>query len=96
MILTHLHFQYELVRSSSVLKNQALLLQSLALPHSHLPHPTTYEDILASILETVDFYEQKVIQAGASTADDGICIIAREVEANGLHGAKSLPEAEAP
>ena len=91
--------QYELVRSSSVLKKQASLLKSLALPQSTSRISLVTErptEILTHILKTTEFYEEKVEAAGTRTAKDAMCIVAREIEKDGLHRTKDLREIEEP
>lgn len=93
--------QYELVRSSAVLKKQASLLQSLALPRttSHRrpswvsEHPA---DTLAHILTVTDFYEAKIRLAGARSAKDAMRVVAKEIEAEGLHQVANSQEIEDP
>lgn len=80
-----------------VLKNQVFLLKTLALPRlDHRPQTTDKAmDALSALLETVEFYEQKVGQAGARTAKDVLRVVAQEIEVDGLHGARATRDPEA-
>lgn len=88
------------MRSSSVLKSQESLLESLALPYhaSHLLAGVAdiRMDILAPVLEVVEFYDGKVRQANAQTAKEAMRAVAKDIEVNGLYVAKASHEVEAP
>ncbi|KAF9459825.1 hypothetical protein BDZ94DRAFT_989519 [Collybia nuda] len=88
-------FIYELVRSASVLKNQAPLLASLAMPHKGQT-ADIQTNLLVSVLDVIDFYEDKVRGAKSQTAKDAMGTIVKEIEANGLHGVTNSREMEAP
>jgi hypothetical protein len=53
-------------------------------------------DTLASVLEVAEFYEERVRQANAQTAEDAMRVLAKEIEADGLYGTKASREMEAP
>ena len=75
-----------------------MLLKSLALPYP----PNTrssfgnspIEDTLSHILKVTYFYEEKILSGGTvmGNAMDVMKIIAADIEANGLHDARELPE----
>lgn len=75
-----------------------MVLKSLALPYPPTVRSSfgsdPIEDTLAHILKVADFYEEKVKQAGTGIANvnDVMKIIATEIEANGLQGARELVE----
>ncbi|KAF5368476.1 hypothetical protein D9758_002263 [Tetrapyrgos nigripes] len=86
-------FVYELVRSTSTLDKQATLLQTLSIPHSprKSSRTTVTENaaaLLSSILSTVHFYEQKITDARARSANQAMKVLAREIDRDGLHGSK--------
>jgi hypothetical protein len=90
-----MRFQYELVRSSSMLRNQASLLESLALPNSSSQNSGGL-NALTSILEIIGFYEQKVGEASTRTAIDGVRVIELDVEVNGFRGATTFLDIDIP
>ncbi|PPQ99554.1 hypothetical protein CVT24_005342 [Panaeolus cyanescens] len=84
-------FIYELVRSSSVLKQQAPLLESLRLPSSG--QFLVAKDNISRIVDIVSYYEVKVQESGGNVAaaKDVLKVIADDIESNGVHGAKDTP-----
>lgn len=89
------------MRSSEILKKQAILLYSLALPGSANEQRGSWiteqpTDTLAYILEITAFYEDRISKAGARTAKEAMRVVAKEIEADGLHGAKISREMEPP
>jgi len=93
-------FIYELVRSSPVLKKQVSLLQLLSLPAPQRraswmtdQQPTI---MLSRILSVTEFYEEKIAIAGAVSAKDAMDIVAREIEADGLHGVEPAQDMDQP
>ena len=91
-------YQYELVRSSGVLKKQELLLKSLALSYPSSTRSSlgnsSIENTLSHILKVASFYEEKVLSGGTvmGNVQDVLKIIAEDIEANGLHGAREVIE----
>lgn len=81
-----------------MLKKQKQLLKSLELPHVPSSKSSLgkdpIEDILSHIISVADFYADKVENAGVinGNANDVMKIIAREIEANGVHGTRELSE----
>jgi len=77
---------------------QETLLKSLALPYP----PNTrlsfgnspIEDTLSHILEVANFYEEKILSGDTAmgNAKDVMKIIAADIEANGLHNTREIPE----
>lgn len=52
-------------------------------------------DVLSSILETVRYYEEKVTEGSTRrTAKEAMRVVAKEMEANGLHGVRGGQESE--
>jgi hypothetical protein len=86
--------QYELARSSSVLKQQAKLLRTLSI--SRRTSWTESREPLAQILLVAEFYEERIGKAGPVSAKQGMQIISSEIDAEGLFGVKDVPEPEAP
>ncbi len=88
--------QYELVRSSSILKKQVLLLKSLALPQpANIPPSYENEPVessLSHLLTVTDFYAEKIAENGTSIGNPKVAmkIVADEIEANGIREAKEL------
>lgn len=80
-------FQYELVRSSSVLKKQESLLHTLAIPQAASRISEQPTDVLVYILGITTFYEDIVAKAGARTAKEAMRCVAKSIEGDGLHGA---------
>ena len=91
-------YQYELVRSSTVLKKQEVLLKTLAPSYSSSTRPSPgsspIEDTLSHILKVASFYEEKVLSGDTAIGNvkDVLKIIAEDIEANGLHGAREVAE----
>ena len=81
-----------------MLKKQKQLLKSLELPHVPSSKSSLgkdpIEDTLSHIISVADFYADKVENAGVinGNANDVMKIIAREIEANGVHGTRELSE----
>ena len=53
-------------------------------------------ELLSHILSVIEFYEEKVAKAGATSAKDALQVVSREIDANGLFGVKESPEIEEP
>ncbi|KIM47751.1 hypothetical protein M413DRAFT_439420 [Hebeloma cylindrosporum] len=93
---------YELVRSLAVLKKQEALLKSFTLSNpSSIPllhGKSSIEDTLSHILKVASFYEEKVLSGGTAIGNvkDVLKIIAEDIEANGLHGAREISEMTPP
>src|ERR1700721_2632800 len=75
--------QYELVRSSSVLKKQVTLLRTLSLPYASSTRRTSWvsepRELLSHILSVTEFYEEKVTKAGASSARDAMEVVSQAI-----------------
>lgn len=92
--------QYELVRSSEILKRQDIVLKTVALPDPDLATNSWTNDksvdILMYILDIVAFYEGKVGLAGNRSAKEAMRGVAKEIEINGLQKTKIRREMEPP
>ncbi|KAJ7597517.1 hypothetical protein C8J56DRAFT_321871 [Mycena floridula] len=87
---------YELVRSSSVIQELKPLLSTLTVPRAN---PRSWEttnpaDLLGNIIEIAQFYENIVLEAGGTTAEDASLAVAQHIEKDGLHGIKDNLEIE--
>jgi hypothetical protein len=51
---------------------------------------------LSRILAVTEFYEEKIASAGAVSAKAAMQIVAREIEADGLHGVEHPQVADQP
>lgn len=74
-------------------------MKAVELRHASSTHPSwgnePIEATLAHLIQVVDFYEGKVGRAGdIKDANDVMKIIAAEIEANGVHGAREAEEAK--
>ena len=75
-----------------------MFLKTLApsYPSSTRPSPgsSLIEDTLSHILKVASFYEEKVLSGDNAIGNvkDVLKIIAEEIEANGLHGARDVAE----
>jgi hypothetical protein len=47
-------------------------------------------EILARVLHIIQYYEDEIGKAGTRTAKDGMGIVAREIERDGLYGVKDF------
>jgi len=99
--LTRLALQYELVQTSAVLKKQAALLRTVAMPQVPLSRRASFQSddttkALAHLLSVTDFYGNLISQTGAYTAKDAMKIVAEEVEKDGLHVGNVMQEHEEP
>jgi hypothetical protein len=72
------------------LRKHQLLLRDLQQPQHRAPSLSpSYQDIqaagaLAKLIETTDFYEEKIAEAHARTAKETLRAVAKEIEQNGL------------
>ncbi|KAL0951542.1 hypothetical protein HGRIS_008226 [Hohenbuehelia grisea] len=86
---------YEIARSSSILRKQTTLLSSLALPASagqrrgSIGAPV---DSLAVVISVAEYYEGRIQTAGARSAREGIQIVAREIDKEGLQAVEGMKE----
>ncbi|KAJ7070877.1 hypothetical protein C8F01DRAFT_1108188 [Mycena amicta] len=90
---------YELVRSSSILSAQLSLLQTLSNPHAQerrasLTTEQPAEVILTRLLSFTEFYQNKVTESNAHSANRAMRVVASEIERDGLQGLKDVPLAE--
>ena len=87
-----LFWQYELVRSSTIIKHQQSVLNSLAMPDfSQRRTPTVGNgttESLSHLISTVDYYEAKL--GNVSSAQQAMKALAREVDKDGLVRVKDL------
>uniref|UniRef100_A0A0W0FAR2 Putative conserved protein UP6 n=1 Tax=Moniliophthora roreri TaxID=221103 RepID=A0A0W0FAR2_MONRR len=86
-------FVYELVRTSVILEKQVEILRALATPMSpslrtRLPQDNP-ESLLSNLLTTVRYYEEKITSARVQSANQGMRIIEREIDRDGLVGPNS-------
>lgn len=94
--------QYEVVRSSEVLKRMQTVLDELALPVSstsrrRLSKPThSSSDALTNILAVAIYYETKVREAKATSARSALRAVAKEVDRDGLNYGENLHVDEPP
>ncbi|THV07535.1 hypothetical protein K435DRAFT_741871 [Dendrothele bispora CBS 962.96] len=86
-------FMYELVRSVSTLEKQATLLKTLSVPHSPRRSSSSFSrntdnatGSLTNILNAIRFYEEKIKEARARTANQAMRVVAREIDRDGIHG----------
>jgi len=90
--------QYEVVRSSVVIRKQTLLLQSLAKPtpadHRASLRSDTASKALARILSTTAYYDGKLSSAGTRSAKDAFRIVSKDIEQNGLHSAHDVDDSD--
>jgi hypothetical protein len=84
--------QYELVRSSYILKKG--LLQNLALPRAarsgrtvSFPSPPS---ALSYVTTVVEFYQTIIERANSHTAQDAMLVLAKEIDKDGLHELKGV------
>jgi hypothetical protein len=83
--------QYKLIRSSSVLRKQAALLntQNVARPPASIQSNGTQDarNALDHLLVVTDFYAEKIEEkgGGVETVQNVMKMIADEIEANGMH-----------
>jgi len=98
-------FVYELVRSSSTLSAQLSLLKTLALPEVEPRAPwrrtpwiteQPAETLLLRLLSTTEFYQNKIAEANASSANRAMRVVATEIDREGLQGMKDARETEPP
>lgn len=81
--------QYELVRSSSIIRKQDALLKSLALPGLS---NESIEDTLGHLLSVTEYYTGKIGERGDGIGNpqDVMKIVADEIELNGIYNAKEI------
>jgi hypothetical protein len=87
VFLSDLCCQYELVRSSSVLRKQATIVNT--------SKPNGGQDVkgvLDHLLNITDFYAKKIEEkgVGVETTQNVMQVIADEIEANGMHGVTAV------
>ncbi|EEB94141.1 hypothetical protein MPER_07094, partial [Moniliophthora perniciosa FA553] len=94
--------EYELVRSSVILEKQIQILRGLATPmlpglRTRLPQDDP-ESLMSNLLVTVRYYEEKITSARAQSANEGMRIVEREIDRDGLVGpnSKATKEFKAP
>ncbi|KAF7307059.1 DUF1741 domain-containing protein [Mycena indigotica] len=91
-------FVYELVRSSSILSAQLSLLRTLSLPQAErrasLTTDQPAEVILTRLLSVTEYYQIKIVEAKAHSADRALRVVATEIERDGVHGLKDIPLAQ--
>ncbi|KAF9041727.1 hypothetical protein BDZ89DRAFT_1207601 [Hymenopellis radicata] len=89
---------YELVRSSSDLQSQAVLMKKLAMPEAtnkrHSLNQQQPTEVLMRLITTTQFYERKITEVKARTPGEAFRAIARDIDANGLHGVADTREPE--
>lgn len=93
--------QYEVVRSSEVLKRLQIILDELALPaftSRRRPSIPTHSspDALTNILTVAIHYEAKIREAKATSARSALRAVAKEVDRDGLTYGKNLHVDEPP
>ena len=92
--------QYEVVRSSAVIRKQTLLLQSLGQPTSGDRRVSLRSDsaskALGRLLSTTAYYEGKLSSAGTRSAKDAFQIVSKDIEQNGLHSAHDADDTDPP
>lgn len=87
--------QYELVRSSDVLRGLGPLLKTLEMRNMDgAAHPSRTQ--LASIITVVEYYEQEITKSESRSAKDAFHLVAQRIDVDGLFGVRSLPESEPP
>lgn len=74
------------------------LLEDLTMAQPKSPRIGTAKpaDLLADIVTTTRYYEERVIRAEASNAEDAIQVVAKEIESDGLHMAMETRQVEPP
>ncbi|KAI0801082.1 hypothetical protein C8Q74DRAFT_1240211 [Fomes fomentarius] len=98
---------YEIVRSADVFRKQQALLDKLANPHSNTTNTpqkrlsgseSRAPQALTNIIAVADHYETRLREAGVRSANQGLRVIASEIDKDGLnygtdlHGADNPPK----
>jgi len=89
--------KYELTRSSSALKGQIALLDTLTaqqLDSRQAAWTKKSTNALGLVLNIINHYEKKIDEAGAKTASAVMGVIAGDIEANGVHGGSAVRDKE--
>ncbi|KAF9270606.1 hypothetical protein L218DRAFT_914759 [Marasmius fiardii PR-910] len=92
---------YEVVRNLEVFEKQLSLLKSLSTPASfgRKRSSSISEDpdvLMDNLLETAKYYQGKITLAGATSANQGLWIVGREIDRDGLSGFKNKREFKSP
>ncbi|KXN88778.1 UPF0668 protein C10orf76 [Leucoagaricus sp. SymC.cos] len=95
-------FIYELIRFSDGIQKLNSHIRESTLAASSTSGRTiwisarTTEERLKNIIETVNFYENKISNASAKTVREAMRVVAREIESEGLHGIRLTLDSEPP
>ncbi|KAL0068682.1 hypothetical protein AAF712_004398 [Marasmius tenuissimus] len=98
----YLHeFVYELVRNSAVMEKQISLLRSLVTPGQTGTKRSSWlsqdpEEFLGNVLGVTKHYEEKIALTRAKTAREGLRVVAKEIDRDGLSGMKATREFKPP
>lgn len=94
------YIQYELVRSSSVIRKQMGILQTLAQPGSMDRRMSLRSESasrsLRRVLSVISYYEGEISGSGAQTAKESLRVVARLVDSDGVQSAQERSEEEDP
>lgn len=88
--------QYELVRSSHVMRKQAGILQMLGQPGPDRRTSLSVTRSLKRVLSVISYYEGEISRSGAQTAKESLRVVSRLVDKDGMHGAQERHEEEDP
>jgi hypothetical protein len=83
-------FMYELIHSSVVLKKLSQVWDKLQTGTSQST------DNLTHIMAVVAYYEEKVAKSGSRSAAGSMRVVAKEIEKDGVWGARESPDDEIP
>ncbi|KAL0579453.1 glycine decarboxylase subunit P [Marasmius crinis-equi] len=94
-------FIYELVRNSAVIEKQVSILKSLSAPTPTRVRRDSWlaedpEDFMSNVLSVTKYYEEKITLGRAKSAKEGLRIVGREIDRDGLSGLKSTREFKPP
>lgn len=88
--------QYELVRSSNVIRKQTGILQTLAQPGAMDRRVSLRSESasrsLKRVLSVISYYEGEISGSGAKTAKESLRIVSRLVDKEGVQGVRERHE----